>query len=236
MTSIPTAPKPIFKWFSNAPEKSKISLKMVGTIIVTAAHCCVQSSWFMCIILSSSERTAWGKAHMLSVLWWFNPGIGCDEGSWDGELPWIICVRAQSRRTLQWPHALEPARLLCPWDFPGKNTGVGCQYFLLQEIFRTQGLNLHLLCLLYWHYFPVLPPGKPVSFTITSYFFCSVLTVCLLIMVIIIFLPAVITPVDRLTLERLLMTVVFTLLLRRLVFQWASPQALCWNHISRGQR
>ena len=24
------------------------------------------------------------------------------------------------------PYRLEPARLLCPWDFPGKNTGVGC--------------------------------------------------------------------------------------------------------------
>ena len=28
---------------------------------------------------------------------------------------------------------LQPARLLCPWDFPGKNTGVGC-HFLLQGI------------------------------------------------------------------------------------------------------
>ena len=37
-------------------------------------------------------------------------------------------------------------RLLCPWDFPfpSKNPGVGC-HFLLQEIFRTQGLNPHLL-------------------------------------------------------------------------------------------
>ena len=33
-----------------------------------------------------------------------------------------------------------PTRLLCPWDFPGKNTGVGC-HFLLQEIFPIQGLN-----------------------------------------------------------------------------------------------
>ena len=32
----------------------------------------------------------------------------------------------------------------CPWDFPGKNTGVGC-HFLLQEIFPTQGLNPGLL-------------------------------------------------------------------------------------------
>ena len=33
-----------------------------------------------------------------------------------------------------------PPRLLSPWDFPGKNTGVGC-HFLLQEIFPTQGSN-----------------------------------------------------------------------------------------------
>ena len=42
------------------------------------------------------------------------------------------------------PHGLYPTRFLRPWDFPGKNTGVGCQ-FLLQEIFPTQGLNPGLL-------------------------------------------------------------------------------------------
>ena len=41
-------------------------------------------------------------------------------------------------------HGLEPARLLCPRDFPGKNTGVG-SHSLLQGIFPTQGLNLGLL-------------------------------------------------------------------------------------------
>ena len=35
-------------------------------------------------------------------------------------------------------------RLLCPWDSPGKNTGVGC-HGLLQGIFPTQGSNLDLL-------------------------------------------------------------------------------------------
>ena len=30
-----------------------------------------------------------------------------------------------------WPHRRQPTRLPCPWDSPGKNTGVGC-YFLLQ--------------------------------------------------------------------------------------------------------
>ena len=31
------------------------------------------------------------------------------------------------------PHGLSPTRLLCPWDFPDRNTGVGC-HFLLQGI------------------------------------------------------------------------------------------------------
>ena len=39
-----------------------------------------------------------------------------------------------------WHHGLLSARFLCPWDFPGKNTGVGC-HFLLQGIFLTQGSN-----------------------------------------------------------------------------------------------
>ena len=46
---------------------------------------------------------------------------------------------AKSRLTLcdsmDWP-----TRLLCPWDFPGKDTGVEC-HFLLQGIFLTQGWN-----------------------------------------------------------------------------------------------
>ena len=41
------------------------------------------------------------------------------------------------------PHGLLPARLICPWDFPGKNTGAGCHFFL-QGIFLTQGSNPHL--------------------------------------------------------------------------------------------
>ena len=36
------------------------------------------------------------------------------------------------------------SRLLRPWDFLGKSTGVGC-HFLLQRIFPTQGLNPGLL-------------------------------------------------------------------------------------------
>ena len=44
-----------------------------------------------------------------------------------------------------WPSGLQPTRLLCPWNSPGKNTGVDC-HFLLQRVLPTQGSNLGL-----WH-------------------------------------------------------------------------------------
>ena len=50
-----------------------------------------------------------------------------------------------------WPLGLQPTRLISPWDFPGKDTGVGC-HFHLQGIFPTQGLNpgtLHCRQILY---------------------------------------------------------------------------------------
>ena len=58
----------------------------------------------------------------------------------------VVCVGAQCLRGVQlfvisWTAA---ARLLCPWDSSGKNPGVGSPS-LLQGIFLTQGLNLHLL-------------------------------------------------------------------------------------------
>ena len=58
-------------------------------------------------------------------------------------------------------HGLQPARLFCLWNFPGKNTGVGCQ-FRLQGIFKTQGSNPGLLHLLHWQAdsFTTEPPGK----------------------------------------------------------------------------
>ena len=47
---------------------------------------------------------------------------------------------------------MDPARLLCPWDFPGKNIGMGC-HFLLQGSFQprdwTQGSTLHCRQILY---------------------------------------------------------------------------------------
>ena len=61
---------------------------------------------------------------------------------------------------------MEPARLLCPWDSLGKNTGVGC-HALLQGFFPTQGSHPHLLHLLHWQgdSLPLVPSGNPLHAT-----------------------------------------------------------------------
>ena len=61
------------------------------------------------------------------------------------------CVKAQSLQSFSnrlQPYGMQPVRHLCPWAFPGKNTGVGC-HVLLQGIFPTRRSNLGLLQLLH---------------------------------------------------------------------------------------
>ena len=60
---------------------------------------------------------------------------------------WSCSVVSDSSR----PHGLQPTRLLCPWDFAGKSTGVGCHCLLLSILSHlklktiydiTKGLSL----------------------------------------------------------------------------------------------
>ena len=76
-------------------------------------------------------------------LWW--PGASLEKRCQDFL---TRCCRSAMSDYLP-PCGLQPTRLLCPWDSPGKNTGVDC-HFLLQGIFPTQGLSLRLLHLLLW--------------------------------------------------------------------------------------
>ena len=65
-------------------------------------------------------------------------------------VPKRVCIWAFSHLVMSdslKPHGLQLSRLLCPWDFPCKNIGVG-YHFLFQSIFLTWRSNpgfLHLL-------------------------------------------------------------------------------------------
>ena len=52
---------------------------------------------------------------------------------------WSCSVVSDSSRT----HGLQPTRLLCPWDFPGKSTGVGCHCLL--QFCSEPSTNFNLL-------------------------------------------------------------------------------------------
>ena len=88
---------------------------------------------------------SWGRG--LKIL-----GGGLCAMSWDGE-SWDVKTPSSTSScavldlvmsdSLQ-PHGLYRPRLLCSWDSPGKNSGVGC-HFLLRGIFPAQELNPHLL-------------------------------------------------------------------------------------------
>ena len=73
----------------------------------------------------------------------------------------FMCVSSiiQSCPALQL-YELQLARLLCPQNFPVKNTGVTCHLFP-QGIFPTQGSNPSLSPALQADSLPMEPPGKP---------------------------------------------------------------------------
>ena len=77
---------------------------------------------------------------------------------------WVCMSSHSAVSDSLWPHGLYSARLLCPWDFPGKNTGVCLVcHFLLHGIFLTKGSNFRLLCLLHFRkiLLPLSHQGSP---------------------------------------------------------------------------
>ena len=66
----------------------------------------------------------------------------------------------------QRPHGLQPTRLLCPWDFPGKRTGVGC-HCLLWSIF-----SFSVGCLFLSVWFPFLYTSLQVWLGPSLFVFC----------------------------------------------------------------
>ena len=106
----------------------------------------------MCWLFSRQENQ--NKCYVTSCPCWPSTW-GCREQGdvphviWQGGDWSIVSAQLLSHVCSFWRHGLYPARLPCPWNSPGKNAGVDCN-FLLQGIFLTQGSNSCLLCLLHW--------------------------------------------------------------------------------------
>ena len=100
------------------------------------------STWSISIsaVYTALPRTGQVSLRFLSPsrfsLWFLHKCSGCMR------LCWVASFVSASMDC-------SPSRLLCPWDCPGKKTGVG-GHALFQGIFHTQRLKPRLLHLLHW--------------------------------------------------------------------------------------
>ena len=88
-----------------------------------------------------TSSATWEGPLFLFNINWIVPSQPKWKMYWTHCVPLHVCVLSRvwlfvTPWTVAWT-------VLCPWDFPGKNTGVGF-HFLLQGIFPIRGSNLHL--------------------------------------------------------------------------------------------
>ena len=120
-------------------------------------------TFFLKFLLSEALFSLISKLGITDPTWWSGVCVCACASVCVCMCVWVcvyVCVCAQSCLTLCDLVDRCPPNSLCPWNFPGKNTGMGC-YFLLQRIFPTQGSNPCLLNLLHWqaNSIPLAPPG-----------------------------------------------------------------------------
>ena len=131
----------------------------------------VELIWLMYWLWNFKLRTIFGSHDLFATLltiflkscllvpqaWlsWFNSGIPIQGGHCELLLLFSHYIVSDCLQ----PHRLFPAKLLCPWNFLGKNTGVGCR-FLFQGIFppRDQTCVSYISCIA-GRFFTTEPPG-----------------------------------------------------------------------------
>ena len=129
---------------SSTISQSFLKLKSIESVMLS-------NHLILCCPLSSCPQS-FSASRSFAMSWLLTSGgqnIGASASilpmNIQGWFPLVVVAVSftQSCPTL-WPHGLWPARLLCPWDSPGKDVGVDC-HSLLQKILLTQGLNPGLL-------------------------------------------------------------------------------------------
>ena len=129
-----TSPSDPFFTLNAAPSKTSFSTPKAGCVLQHTSDCCA-------VMLARPHTHT-------------HTGLSATKGT----CVLSHSILSDSLRT----SGLQPIRLLCPWDFPGRHTRVGC-HFLLQGIFPTQGSNPCLLHLLHWQvgFLPLSYLGSP---------------------------------------------------------------------------
>ena len=119
-----------------APEESLVSCLL--TQCEDAPHChpksaAAASKSLSCVRLCTTPQTA---AHQAP------PSLGFSRQEHWSRLPFPSPMHESEKwkgshsvvSDSSWPHGLQPARLLHPWDFPGKSTRVGCHCLLQPQV------------------------------------------------------------------------------------------------------
>ena len=126
----------IFKWICRAERQIMQRLIIIALVACLLLPLSLLSQTRLFFLYDNGALPPGGMCHSTlccSVL-----------GLWATLCMSVCMLFAQLCPTVLWPQGLWPIKLLCPWNSPGKNTGVGC-HSLFQGIFPTQGLNLGLL-------------------------------------------------------------------------------------------
>ena len=127
------------------------------------------SSFFLKLFLHSSPVAFWAPTDLrvhLSVPYLFAFSY-CSQMDRqidrDMQITYACILSCSVMSSVLQPNGLQPAKLSCQWNFPGKKTGVGF-HFLLQGIFSPQGSNAHLL------HFPLSHLGNPTHVYLSEIF------------------------------------------------------------------
>ena len=115
-------------WFHGITDSMDMSLSKLQEMVKdreacqAAAHGVTKTEWVITKQMANPQLTS--SVIIISVQ------LGC----------WHHAAAAKSLQsclTLSDPIKWQPTRLLSPWEFPGKNTGVGCHCLLCADIIRN---------------------------------------------------------------------------------------------------
>ena len=117
-------------------------------------------------VLSWVRKICWRRERLPTPVFWPEEFHGL-YSPWGSQIlghNWVAFTFTSSHFSHAWLFATPwtVAMLFCPWDFPGKNTGVGF-HALLQGIFQPRNQTFISYHILNWQVgsLPLVPPGKP---------------------------------------------------------------------------